>query len=299
MACGTPVVTSNAASLPESSGTAGLTACPDDVGGLAGHVVRLLTDSEFRQNTITKGLRHAGSFRWRRNAEEVMKVYESVLEVLVQRMLISGGAGFIGVNSARYFAERGWRITVLDNLSRPGAIENLAWLRERVPDLKFREVDVRDFQKVHETLSGERIDVLLHLAGQVAVTTSVALPREDFEINAQGDTQRARSCQAGEPAHVRDQCFDQQGLRGRRRSRRQGGEFPLHYAGSVTGVSETQPLDFHSPYGCSKGVAGSVHAGLLTCLWAENDDASAIMHLRTRSSESRIRGGLPGLRSRR
>src|ERR1700741_3727032 len=102
-----------------------------------------------------------------------------------KRMLITGGAGFIGCNAARYFGARNWNVTVLDNLSRPGAEKNLAWLREG-SSFDFAHVDVRDQAGIDGILSQTRFDAVLHLAAQVAVTTSVADPRTDFAVNAQG-----------------------------------------------------------------------------------------------------------------
>src|SRR2546425_1060809 len=102
-----------------------------------------------------------------------------------QKILITGGAGFIGVNSARYFADRGWDVSILDNLSRRGTEDNLRWLQDRVA-VRFERADVRDSAAVERIVGAVRPDFLLHLAGQVAVTISVTNPREDFEINALG-----------------------------------------------------------------------------------------------------------------
>ncbi len=100
-------------------------------------------------------------------------------------MLITGGAGFIGVNSADSFAERGWRDTVIDNLSRRGAAENLRWLQAQHA-VAFFPIDIRDCPALSQRIAANRPAVLLHLAAQVAVTTSVENPREDFAINALG-----------------------------------------------------------------------------------------------------------------
>src|SRR5689334_3437340 len=101
---------------------------------------------------------------------------------LMKSILITGGAGFIGVNSAQYFHSKGWVVTVMDNLSRRGAVENLDWLRRRM-HIRFERADIRD-RDAMDRIVGELLpDVVLHLAGQVAVTSSVSNPREDFEIN--------------------------------------------------------------------------------------------------------------------
>ena len=103
----------------------------------------------------------------------------------MRSILITGGAGFIGVNSARYFSSKGWQVTVVDNLSRRGTNENLTWLQAECA-VHFERADIRDATAMDRIVGAVRPDVLLHLAAQVAVTTSVANPREDFEINALG-----------------------------------------------------------------------------------------------------------------
>ncbi len=102
-----------------------------------------------------------------------------------KNLLITGGAGFIGVNAALVFARDGWKVTVLDNLSRKGATTNLEWLRGQA-DIQFVKCDVCDWNALDSIFKGQKYGAILHLAAQVAVTTSVANPREDFEINALG-----------------------------------------------------------------------------------------------------------------
>src|SRR6478672_1059668 len=103
----------------------------------------------------------------------------------MKSILITGGAGFIGVNAAHHFSNRSWAVTVLDDLSRRGACNNLDWLR-RQTQVRFERADIRDQATVDQLMAEIRPDMVLHLAAQVAVTTSVADPREDFEINAMG-----------------------------------------------------------------------------------------------------------------
>ena len=167
-------------------------------------------------------------------------------------ILITGGAGFIGVHSAQYFHNSGWAVSVLDNLSRRGTPENLAWLQTTVP-VRFIQADVRDNDSMDRVVSELQPDLLLHLAGQVAVTTSVTDPRTDFEINALGTFNMLEAVRRKSPktffinastnkVYGRMENLDIVERNGR-----------YEYAALPGGVSEERALDFHSPYGCSKG----------------------------------------------
>jgi CDP-paratose 2-epimerase len=171
------------------------------------------------------------------------------------KTFITGGVGFIGCNMAARFLKRGDQVTIYDNLSRPRTANNLSWLKQQFSDdrLCFVQGDVRDFDKLTQAVSAAKPDLLVHLASQVAVTTSVKNPREDFEINALGtfNVLEAARAQSTPPAvffastnkvygGMEDVGVVQDQTRYRYR------DLPL-------GVSEQQPLDFHSPYGCSKG----------------------------------------------
>ncbi len=171
------------------------------------------------------------------------------------RVLITGGAGFIGVNAARRFVERGDEVTVYDSLSRRGARENLAWLSS-LPGASALETvtgDVRDAGRLAAAARGQ--DLILHLAGQVAVTTSVADPRADFEANALGtlNALEAARLSGSNPVFLFASTNKVYG-------RMDGvaveeGPTRYRYRDFPEGIAETQPLDFHSPYGCSKGAA--------------------------------------------
>ena len=103
-----------------------------------------------------------------------------------RKILITGGAGFIGTNAVIHFLEEGWDTTIFDNFSRRGTDLNLAFIEKTFPG-KVRVIrgDVTSQVDVQIAMK-DSYDVLLHLAGQVAVTTSVERPREDFEVNALG-----------------------------------------------------------------------------------------------------------------
>lgn len=169
-------------------------------------------------------------------------------------ILITGGAGFIGVHSARHFHERGFAVTVLDNLCRKGAAENLAWLKSACP-VQFVQADIRDCESMVSALGELRPDIVLHLAAQVAVTTSVADPRLDFDSNALGTFNMLEAVRLTSPqsffinASTNKVYGKMEDLGIVERNGR------YEYSDLPGGVSEERTLDFHSPYGCSKGVA--------------------------------------------
>ncbi|EMA44820.1 NAD-dependent epimerase/dehydratase family protein [Halococcus saccharolyticus] len=113
----------------------------------------------------------------------------------INRVLVTGGAGFVGSHVAEYYATRGPQVTVLDDFSRASTLAataegrdtaayNYDYLRERYPDIDFVEADIRNSDRIESIVEGH--DAVVHLAGQVAVTASLNDPRTDFEVNAQG-----------------------------------------------------------------------------------------------------------------
>ena len=101
------------------------------------------------------------------------------------RLLITGGCGFLGSNLASEALKKGIEVFILDNLSRKGSKINLSWLKT-IGNFLFYDVDIRAFDKVEEIVKEVRPDVVFHLAGQVAMTTSLIDPKMDFEINVMG-----------------------------------------------------------------------------------------------------------------
>ena len=181
-----------------------------------------------------------------------------------QLALITGGAGFIASNVADRLLRDGWRVRLFDNLSRPGVEQNLAWLERTHPgrtasgEPRVEHVlgDVRDINAVRAAMTG--VTRVFHFAAQVAVTTSLDDPTTDFEINARGTLNVLEAIRALEQrpsllftstnkvyGHLRD-------LPLRVRARRY---VPEDVEIARQGISETRALDFHSPYGCSKGSA--------------------------------------------
>ncbi len=174
---------------------------------------------------------------------------------MADHYLVTGGAGFIGSNYVDLLLSSGKQVRIFDNLSRSGAEKNLAWLRDKhgPESFELNIGDVRELGKLQEAV--QDVDVIAHLAGQVAVTTSVTNPREDFEINALGtfNLLEAIRLSGNKPfliysstnkvyGEMLDQKIVEQDTR-------------YEYVGLKYGVPETQNLDFHSPYGCSKGAA--------------------------------------------
>jgi CDP-paratose 2-epimerase len=172
--------------------------------------------------------------------------------------LITGGAGFIGSNLATRLLADGQRVVVLDNLSRTGAQVNVDWLQASGGE-RFRLVqgDVTDAELVRDLLLEVSPGAVYHEAGQVAVTTSVADPRQDFTDNALGTLnvlEAVRACPAPGPVLVFASTNKVYG--GMEEAQVVlGGDGCWGFADLPHGVAEDWPLDFHSPYGCSKGAA--------------------------------------------
>jgi CDP-paratose 2-epimerase len=166
------------------------------------------------------------------------------------RVLITGGAGFIGCNWAARLIRAGHRVTVYDNLSRKGTAANLAWLQEQGP-FTFVQGDVRDAERVIEVTRGQ--DAIYHLAAQVAVTTSVTNPREDFEINALGTFNVLEGARLSGKQPIFVYASTNKVYGGMEDVRVSEAPTRYYYTDLPQGLPETQPLDFHSPYGCSKG----------------------------------------------
>lgn len=171
------------------------------------------------------------------------------------KSIITGGAGFIGCNAASRFLKRGDEVVVIDDLSRSMTEKNLEWLEPQGP-LSFVKADIRDAGQIRDVFKQHAdAQLILHLAGQVAVTTSIADPRGDFEANALGTLNVLEATrQAGIKAPFVYSSTNKVygGMEDLQVVERDG---HYTYAELPTGVSEARTLDFHSPYGCSKGAA--------------------------------------------
>ena len=173
------------------------------------------------------------------------------------KIIITGSAGFIGSAFAYSMASVAGVTTVgIDNLSRRGASSNLAWLRKHAANHVFERADVRQPSQIDAVFHRHRdADAVVHLAAQTAVTISVTDPRPDFEANALGTfnmlevvrryTPRAAFLYSSTNKVFGDLEHEPLVKRGDR----------YEWTNKPNGIDESCPLDFHSPYGCSKGAA--------------------------------------------
>lgn len=173
------------------------------------------------------------------------------------RVLVTGGCGFIGCNLADALAARGHNVLILDNLQRPGAAENAEWLKARHrARIAIEVADVRDAAAVR-SLVGEA-GAVLHLAAQVAVTTSLERPLDDLDINTRGTLNVLESTRLTDPRKPvvfasTNKVYGR--LVGDDEIARRDERYVPTVERFGAGVDETTPLDLYSPYGCSKGAA--------------------------------------------
>jgi len=169
------------------------------------------------------------------------------------KILITGGLGFIGTNTAIELFEKGNEIFILDNLSRKGNIENFNTL-EKLIKFTFWNKDIRNFFDIENIFKNNSFDAVIHLAAQVAVTYSVRNPREDFEINALG-TFNILECLRLYLPDCAIIYSSTNKVYGEFKSQIDENDKRYFYTDLISGINENQNLDFHSPYGCSKGTA--------------------------------------------
>jgi CDP-paratose 2-epimerase len=172
------------------------------------------------------------------------------------KILITGGAGFIGCNTVKYFAGKGHNVFVIDNLSRETARVNLLWLQENNIPFQFTKLDVRHMNDLEAYFRQHVFDVVIHLAAQVAVTLSVQDPRYDFEVNAQGTFNVLECVRKYCPAAVFINASTNK-VYGKAADKLiiEKEDCYAYQDDACCGINENQCLEFYSPYGCSKGVA--------------------------------------------
>ena len=163
---------------------------------------------------------------------------------------ITGGAGFIGSNVAFHFAKNGNEVRILDNFSRKGSAANVEWLQALLKNrVAFIKADTKkDFDALKNL--AENSDILFHFAGQVAVTTSVQDPRDDFEANALGtfNVLEAVRHSTNRPVVIYSSTNKVYGKLADVRV--EEGTDRYEMVDLKNGVPESMPLDFYSPYGC-------------------------------------------------
>jgi len=170
------------------------------------------------------------------------------------KLLITGGCGFLGSNLAANALERGDELMVFDNLYRNGSRDNLTWL-ESQGEFTFDHGDIRNLGDISRVVKTFKPDAIFHLAGQVAMTTSIANPRLDFEVNVIGTYNLLEAVRQYAPNAT---------LVYSSTNKVYGDLEQYTYAEEETryrcierpdGIDEQTQLSFHSPYGCSKGSA--------------------------------------------
>ena len=170
------------------------------------------------------------------------------------KLLITGGCGFLGSNLASDALVRGDEVVVFDNLYRNGSRENLFWLQEQ-GKFTFEHGDIRNQNDVTRLIQSVKPAAIFHLAGQVAMTTSISNPRMDFEVNVMGTHNLLEAVRQYAPDAIvvyssTNKVYGdlEQYTYSETDTRYQCNEHP-------DGFDEKVQLDFHSPYGCSKGAA--------------------------------------------
>ena len=170
------------------------------------------------------------------------------------KFLITGGCGFLGTNISEALLKQNKKLIIFDNLSRIGSEQNLDWLKHR-GEFRFINGDIRNQNDIEAAIIAEQPDVVIHLAGQVAMTTSIENPRKDFEINTLGSFNLLDSVRKYSPRSIiiyssTNKVYgDLEWVRYEEKEKRYiAPDFLL-------GFGEDTPLQFSSPYGCSKGSA--------------------------------------------
>ena len=175
---------------------------------------------------------------------------------MYKKIIITGGAGFIGVNATRFFLKKNFTITILDNFSRKGTKENISRLlndKNKNDKINVIKLDLKNFDKLSKIIKKIKPDLILHLAAQVAVTTAVINPRYDFENNILTSFNLLESCRLYSNKSLLIYSSTNK-VYGKIKSRKTSSKYRFNFHKNEA-VDEDQQLDFYSPYGCSKGAA--------------------------------------------
>lgn len=168
-----------------------------------------------------------------------------------KKILITGGCGFIGTNSADFYLKKGYKVISFDNLSRAGAKQNLSWLKKQKGNFVFVKGDVRDDKKLLETFKKYKPDLVLALAAQTTMVDSVKNPREDFEINALGTFNTLEAIRKVTPKALYIFSSTNKVMGALDNIPVIEKEKRYEYK-NIKAISEKYPLEGCGPYGCSK-----------------------------------------------
>ncbi len=170
------------------------------------------------------------------------------------KLLITGGCGFLGSNLASDALARNDNLVVFDNLYRNGSRDNLAWIQSQ-GELTFEHGDIRNQNDITQVIKSFQPEVIFHLAGQVAMTTSISNPRMDFEINALGTFNLLEAVRLYSPETIVVYSSTNKVYGDLEQYSYEETQSRYKCLDKPNGFDEETPLDFHSPYGCSKGAA--------------------------------------------
>lgn len=170
------------------------------------------------------------------------------------KLLITGGCGFLGSNLALDALERGDELMLFDNLDRSGSKENMGWLQNQ-GSFTFEQGDIRNANDISRIVKSFRPDVIFHLAGQVAMTTSITNPRMDFEVNVMGSHNLLEAVRLYAPTATVVYSSTNKVYGDLDQFTYRETKTRFECIERMNGFDENTPLEFHSPYGCSKGAA--------------------------------------------
>lgn len=170
------------------------------------------------------------------------------------KMMITGGCGFLGSNLAAHAIKKGLDVVVVDNLYRDGSRANLGWLKNK-GGFRFVYGDIRNQNDIARIVQDFRPEVVFHLAGQVAMTTSIANPRMDFEVNVVGTYNLLEAVRFHAPNAAVIYSSTNKVYGDLEQYSYKETDIRYECIDKPSGFNESTPLDFRSPYGCSKGAA--------------------------------------------
>jgi CDP-paratose 2-epimerase len=170
------------------------------------------------------------------------------------KLLITGGCGFLGSNLAAAALDRGDELMLFDNLYRSGSLENLAWLQKQ-GSFAFEHGDIRNANDIAQVIKSFKPDLIFHLAGQVAMTTSIANPKMDFEVNVMGSHNLLEAVRIYAPMATVVYSSTNKVYGDLKQFTYRETKTRFECIERAKGFDENTPLEFHSPYGCSKGAA--------------------------------------------